>query len=221
MIALYIIGGLLAFIALLLSSPVSVRFFYRETPELILRVWGYPIRLLPRPPEQSALEEKPAQKSKKQTEKTDKPSFLSELHTSLKEDGIGTVLQLMGELAGVLKRTVGKLLRAVTVKNFQLHMRISGKDAAAAATNYGKVCAAFYPLFGALTAGIRVKKHDVDLRPDFVEEGNAVLLDVTARISLWKLTGAALTAGFSLLCLYMKIDNTPADIKERTVNDNG
>ncbi len=201
MIALYIVGGLLAFIALVLSSPVTVRFFFRDTPELILRVWGYPIRLLPR-----ATEQELQKKQKKQTQKTDKPSLLSELQMSLKEDGIGTILQYMGDLADILKRTTGKLLRAVTVKNFQLHMRISGEDAAAVATNYGKVCAALYPLLGVLTSGIRFKKHDVELHPDFLQEGNAVLLDVAARVSLWKLMGAAITVGISLLHLYTTVD---------------
>lgn len=219
MIALYIIGGLLALIALLLSSPVSVRFFYRDTPTLILRVWGYPIKVLPRPPAGEA----PAKATpdiQKDTKQKEKSSFLDELQASFKEDGVGAILHWMGELAEILKRALGRLLRAVTLKELRLEMRISGEDAAAAATNYGKVCAVFYPLLGAVSTGIRIKKHDIDLRPDFMEEGSAVFLDITARISLWRLAGAALAAGFSLLCIYLKMD-AHTDVNERMVNDNG
>lgn len=220
MIALYIIGGLLALIALLLSSPISVHFFCRETPELVLRIWGLPVRMLPRPSVEEAVvstSEKAEQKTEKQ--KKDKPSFLLKLQESLKEDGIGTILQLLGELAGVLKRTIGRLLRAITVKEFRLQMRISGDDAASTAINYGRVCAAFYPLFGAVCAGMRVRHHDVDLRPDFAEEGSAVLVDITACVSLWRLTGAVIAAGWSLLWTYVKLDES--DKSERTVNTNG
>lgn len=224
MIALYIIGGLLALIALVLSSPISVRFFfYREAPELVVRVWGVPKRVLPRPPKKHS-EKKPIKKAKKQKKKTkdEKPSVFKELIDTLKEDGVGSILRMMGELSVILKQAVGGLFRSVTVTNLQLQMRVSGKDAAAAATNYGKVCAAFYPLYGVFRSGVRVKKQDVDIRPDFLEEGNAVLIDVTARISLWKLTGAALKVGWSLLRLYIqKETNETVDIKERTVKDNG
>lgn len=218
MIALYIIGGLLVLIALLLSSPVSVRFYYRDTPELILRVWGCPFRLLPRPPEETHPEKTSISSDPKPKEQ--KPSLLDELQASFREDGVGAVLRWMEQLAGILKRAVGRLLKAVTVKNLCLQMRISGEDAAAAATNYGKVCAVFYPLLGAVSAGIRVNKRAVDLRPDFMLEGAAVLVDVTVGVSLWRLAGAAVAAGFSLLRIYMKMDDY-TDVKERTVNDNG
>lgn len=222
MIALYIIGGLIALIVLLLFSPVSVRFvFSQDEPQLVLRVWGVPRRLLPRAEKKEKAPVKAVRKPSKGglKKKKEKTSLLAELQASFKEDGVSAIVKLMGELAGILKRTVGKLLRAITVKKFHLHMRISGEDVSAAAQNYGRVCAVFYPLLGALNGAMKFERQDVNLHADFFEQGTAVSVEVVARISLWKAMGAALGAVFSLLKMY--VGSTVNDKMEGTEKSNG
>ena len=222
MIALYIIGGLIALIVLLLSSPISLRFvFSQNEPQLVLRVWGVPTQLLPCAEKKEKAPARTVRKPPKRglKKKKEKPSLLAELQTSLKEDGVSAIVKLMGELAGILKRTVGRLLRAITVKKFHLHMRISGEDVSAAAQNYGRVCAAFYPLFGALNGVMKFKKQDVNLYADFFEQGTAVSVEVVARVSLWKVMGAALSTAFSLLKMY--VGSTVNDKTEGMEKSNG
>lgn len=203
MIALYCIGGLLALIVLVLSSPVTVHFVLeKRNVQLVMRVWGIPTTLLPRPEKETDVEGATSSNEEKR-KKREKKFRLSDLQTSLKEDGIGAMLRMIKDVIRIGKSSFGKALRAVTIKRLVLQMRISGADAAAAAQNYGKVCAAFYPLFSAVSSMVRIQKQEVDLRADFLEEGTAVYADIAARISLWRLVGAALTTGVSLLRLYM------------------
>ncbi len=200
MVALYCIGGLLLFLVLLLSSPLSVRCFYRETLQVTLRVWGIPVRLLPRPQVQQRTNKTASEETVK------KPSLLTQLRDTFEQDGVAATLQWLSQLAGLLSKTVGKLLDAVLVKTLQLEMRVSGEDASAVALHYGEFCAAFYPMYALVSTRLDIRKQHIDLRPDFAQEGAAVLLDITARISLWRLLYAALFCGFSLLRMNFKTD---------------
>ena len=214
MIALYCIGGLLALIVLLLSSPVAMHFVLEEQKmRLVLRVWGIPTTLLP-PPEKKADDGNEKSPNGKKGKKQDNPSWFSELQSSIQEDGVGSVIQLIKDVIQVGKSSFGKILRAVTVKHLVLQMRISGADAAASAQNYGKVCAVFYPLFGAMSGLVDIRNQDVDLRADFLEEGTAIYANIIARISLWRLVGAAFTMEISLLRLYMDGNRKDGKVNE-------
>ena len=103
MVALYCIAGLLLLLALLLSTPLSVRCFYREMLQVTLRVWGIPVQLLPRPNVESTTEKAASGKTEK------KPSFLTQLRESFEQDGVGATLQWLSQLAGWLSKTEGKL----------------------------------------------------------------------------------------------------------------
>ncbi len=213
MVALYCIGGLLLLLVLVLSSPLSVRCFYRETLQVTLRVWGFPVQFLPRPKTQQTTGKAASAKTAK------KPSLLTQLRESFEQDGVAATLQWLSQLAGLLSKTVGKLLDAVLVKTLRLEVRISGEDASAVAVHYGEFCAAFYPLYALVSTRLDIRKQHIDLRPDFAQEGAAVLLDVTARISLWRLLYAALYCGFSFLRMTSKIDINGTKRKDGT--DNG
>lgn len=191
MTALYIVGGLLLLVVLLLSSPVSLHFHYSEQPLCTLRVWGAPIRLLPHTEKQTPSKKEGAKPQEK------KPSaLLTELTASFKQDGVAATLHWLGELARLLTDTVGRVLQSVTVTRFQLEMRISGEDASAAAIRFGEVCAVLYPLLSVISCHLRIKKRQVELRPDFEGLGTAVLLDIRCKISLWRVCGALLAALF-------------------------
>ena len=205
MVALYILLGLVALICLLLCSPVSLHFYYREDPRLVLRVWGIPFHLLPSPQKEAA----PATDTPP-APKTEKPSLLKELETTYRQDGLSATLQWVKRLAAVFSRAVGRLLRAVTVKNLRLEMRISGEDAAASAVHYGEVCTVLFPMLAVITGNLRVKRQTVDVRPDFSEQGTAVLIDCRLGISLWRLAGAAIGLGFGMLRLSLSAERAEA-----------
>ncbi len=212
MLALYIFGGLIGLFCLLLSSPISLHLRYEEDVlHLVLKVWGTSFTLLP-----STSKSKTAKKDTASQQKKQKNRLLTELETTFKQDGIGAVLHWMGQLAGMLSRAVGRLLKAVTVKHLKLHMRVSGEDAAAVATNYGMVCSTFYPAYGALCAVVKVKKQDLCIDPDFLEQGSGVLLDMTCRICLWRVLGATIAFLWDLIRLYFSTDTVKT---ERTIQN--
>jgi hypothetical protein len=212
MLALYILGGLIALFCLLLSSPIFLQLRYEEgVLHLILKVWGTPFTLLPSPPKEKIVKKDTVSDNKKQ-----KNRLLVELETTFKQDGVGAVVHWMGQLAGMLSRAIGRLLKAVTVKHLKLHMRVSGEDAAAVATNYGTVCGTFYPAYGALCAVVKVKKQDICIDPDFLEQGSGVLLDMICRICLWRVLGAAIAFFWDLIRLYFSTDTVKT---ERTIQN--
>lgn len=214
MIALYILCGIVAVIALLLSSPVSLYFYFRDDIKLTLRVWGVPIPLLPR------IEKMSTQKPTiSETQIPSKRSKLDEIKETFGIDSVGAVIYWLKHLVSLFTKTLGRLCGAITVRQLRLEMRVSGEDAAAAAVHHGEVCTAVYPLLATLMHFVRIKKHDVDIRPDFLGRGNAVLAEVKANISLWKLAGAAILFLCGLLKIYFKNDTKPKT--ERTVTNNG
>lgn len=200
MSALYIIGGILLFLALLLSSPVSLRFYYNETPLCVLRVWGVPIRLIPRK------EKKTAAKTTATTENTSKkPSaVLTRLQESFEQDGVAATLGFLGEAAKLAATTTGKLLCGIRVRLMRIELRISGEDAAAAAIHFGEVCAVLYPLLSAITCHLRIRKREVEVRPDFEGQGTAALLDIRCGISLWRVCGTLFASLVKFMCIQLK-----------------
>ncbi len=203
MTALYIVGGLLLLVVLLLSSPISLHFHHTDTPRCTLYVWGVPIRLRPRRVKKAAAAaEKLADKGEK------KPSaLLAQLHTSFREDGVAATLVWLAEVAKLLTSSVGRVLRSVTVTRFRLEMRIGGEDAAAAAIHFGEVCAVLYPLLSVIACHLRVKKRRVELHPDFEGLGTAVLVDLRCRISLWRVCGALLAMLAKFIRIQLKQTN--------------
>ena len=215
MVALWIILGVLAFVSLVLSSPVSLS-FHAETGtalQLYLRLWGVPVRLLPRPesPEETVMKSVKSETGKK------KFSLLRELKTTFEEDGVAATVRWLGELTGMAKRATGRLLRAMTVKQLIIALKVSGEDAFATAMHHGETCAVLYPAVAGLTAVIKTKKTDVTVTPDFLSEGTAYVVDVTACVSLWRLAGAAIGCLWDMLRLDLLTAETQQEIPERTV----
>ncbi len=203
MIAVYILGGLFLLIALLLSTPLSVWIYYKEELQIRMTAYGIPIWNYPQATEENVAET--ASSAVKET--PPKENRLAQLRTTFEQDGVAGTLSLLTEVASLLTRAVGRLLRCLTIRLLRIEMRISGDEAADTAMHFGEVCAVFYPLLSAATCGLRVKERQVQLQPDFLGEGTAVLLDVKIRVSLWKLAGAALCIGWDILKIYMRKDD--------------
>ncbi len=199
MTALYIVGGILLFLALLLSSPVSLRFYYNETPLCVLRVWGVPFRLIPREQKQKAIPQKAVAKE------TKKPSaVLSKLQDSFKQDGVAATLLWLGEVAKLLTTSVGKVVCGIKIRLMRVELRIGGEDAAAAAIRFGEVCAVLYPLLSVIGCHLRIQKRDVEIRPDFEGKGTAALLDIRCSVSLWRVCGTLLASFARFIRIQMK-----------------
>ena len=83
-------------------------------------------------------------------------------------EGFEGVLTLLKKTCSYLKTFFGNLLYGVVVDEFYLDLRCTRSDAADTAVFYGEVCAAVFPLLGALAARLRLKKYDVNIYPDYI-----------------------------------------------------
>ena len=195
---LYVLLALLALILLILSIPIAGRIRYDGALSAYVRVLGVRIPLYPR--EEEAEDAQP--KRKKSRTASDKPSKWQELKDLLKQDDLAGTLHFVSEVARLAGRTVGRLLRAVTITNLQLQLLIATGDPADTAQVYGAVCGGLYPALELIGQRMhRVRHRQVRVEPNFLLEQSCARFDIRVRISVWRLIGAALALlwGFVLL----------------------
>lgn len=207
---LFSLLGLLSLVTVLISIPVYGRLTYDG--ELSARVWvlGIPITLMPRPEP----EPKPAsaQSSPKKKKKEKQPSKLKELAELLKQDDLSGTLHFVGEVAVLAGKTVGRLLRSITVNRLDLQMRIATDDVATTAQRYGQVCGVLYPALALIERWVRIRRRNLRVEPNFLVEESAVRFDIRLQVSLWRLLGAALALLWGFLMI--KEQSNPQNKKE-------
>lgn len=193
--AVYVLLALLALVLTVLSVPVTGRVAYDGDLAAHIRVLGVRVPLYPR----DAEEETP--RSSRRRRRTDKPSKWQELKELLKQDDLEGTLHFIGGVARLAGRTVGRLLRSVTVTDVQLQMLIATGDPADTAQRYGQVCGILYPALEIIGRTVRIRRRQLRVEPNFLMERSRARFDIRFRVSVWRLTGAALSLlwGFLLL----------------------
>ena len=63
----------------------------------------------------------------------------------MKQDDVAGTLHFLGEVAALAGKTVGRLLRSITVNRLDLQMRIATDDPSVTAQRYGQICSVLYP----------------------------------------------------------------------------
>ena len=207
----YILLGLAALLLLILLIPVYGRVTYDGALRVRVRVLGVPVTVLPRPKEDSP-PPKNAQKAKKDA--AEKPSKVKELIELLRRDDIERTLHFLSGVASLAGRAVGRLLRAVTVDQLWLQMRIATGDAATTAQRYGQVCGVLYPALELIGQRVRIRRRDLRVEPNFLLDSSAARFDIRLRVSVWRVVcaGIALLWGF----LILNEQDQPQNIKEVT-----
>lgn len=195
---LYGLLGLLLVLIVLLSIPVYGRIAYSGELSAQIRVLGIPITLLPKPEKKPSRSAKAASSTKKGEEK---PSKFKELVSLMKQDDLAGTLHFLHEVARLATKTVGRVLRSVTVNRLDLQLLIATDDPATTAQRYGQVCSVLYPALAGIENVVPIRYRNVRVEPNFLMEKSAVRFDVRLRVSLWRLLGA----GISLLWGFLLI----------------
>ncbi len=203
MAVVYGLLGLLTILLLVLFVPVCGRVRYDGQLCVRLRVWGIPITLLPASPEEKEETKASRPKSKKKKASSKK----EELVALFCEDGVEGTLRLLGRLAALAGRTVGRVLRAVTVDKLELELLIAAEDAADTAVRYGQVCGVLYPALAAISGLVRVKRQHLRVEPNFLVEKSDARLDVRLHIAVYRLVAAGLWLLWRLLFLKISEEN--------------
>lgn len=167
MIALYILGGILLIILLVLFLPVSVHIKFVEDFFVKIKFAGIKVfRIEP---------------SKDETEKTDTGDTVSDKkaeNTAVKESkriflklkekygfsgAVKTVLGFIGDVLAHIK----SLLRHIKIKRVEFSLTVAAEDAAQTAIEYGSVCGVAYPVFAMLESCAEIGFKNINIRSDF------------------------------------------------------
>lgn len=170
MIALTVIGILLAVIAIILFLPVSINLKFEE--DFFVKVKFAFIKIYETKPQKKKY--KANKKRADKDKETEKPSENEigakgkEIFAILKSKygfvgAVRTVLGLFGDMLAHIK----SFLRHIKVKRVLLNITISGDNAAETAINYGKVCAAAYPVTSFLQNCSEIGFKQINIRSDF------------------------------------------------------
>lgn len=190
MLALWIILGILALLALLLVLPLRIYLKYDADGGLRYRVKYLFLTLA-----DSEAPEKPEQPTKKAVEAEKKRSgsgaaakllsFLgledvssaANAKKALNEKGLAEMIRgVFGAVKSLFSR-ISRLVCHGEFRRFDLRIVVGDTDCADAAMNYGELCAAVYPLLAFLESKLKFRRRNVDLRCDFSVESTEAVFD--------------------------------------------
>lgn len=164
MLWLYILLGIVLFIALVMFIPITLRASYKEEFWCAVYIGFVKLQLVPAKPKK----EKKKKKAKKQTQKTEQPKKATEKKPSLiKKYGIEWLFNLIKKVAELAVSALQDFFSHILVKKLSLSISVAGDDAADTAIKYGKYCAVVYPAVGTIVRVVKCKGYGVDINPNF------------------------------------------------------
>ena len=205
MLWLYILLGIVLFIALVMFIPITLRASYKEEFWCAVYIGFVKLQLVPAKPKK----EKKKKKAKKQTQKTEQPKKATEKKPSLiKQYGIEWLLNLIKKVAELAVSALQDFFSQILVKKFSLSISVAGDDAADTAIKYGKYCAVVYPAVGTIVRVVKCKDYGVDINPNFSEKAETEInFDFAARIFAFRLIGLAVKHGINGIKLLAEVKN--------------
>ena len=156
MLALWILLGLCAFLALLLLLPLHI--YLAFTPEAGFSFYARYAFLTIRPdsePNEKLMEQVFTLLGLRDVSST------ANARSAVSAKGVAATLCELGAVLRTLLGRVFWLLHRGTSRRFSLHIAVGAGDPADAALDYGMVCAALYPVLGLLQSAIRFRRPDI------------------------------------------------------------
>lgn len=203
MTALYIIGGILLFIFIMLIIPLGFRIKYDGKATLWVQWLFIKIRLVP--PKEKKKKTSPKRAEDKKPKPNDDDKKESDIKKLYKEFGISGLLDILKRAAELLKDTALKLKKHIVLKHLDINVTVVGNDAADTATKFGYVCAGVYPAVSFISTQIKLKKQSVNITPGFNEKETAINCDAVVKIKPLFLIGIAIGALFKAIKLMLSI----------------
>lgn len=203
MIALYVVLGLLL-LALLL--PAGVRVLYSEGGLLLKLIYG-PLRIQLLPAKKKQPKKEKAKKDKKSGKK--KESKKEPAKTESKEKKGGKLSAIMEYVPPILDFLQDLRVR-LKVRRLILYVCLGGSDPCDTALLYGKLTAGAGGLIAMLEQWFRIKKRDIQVFCDFMEDETKVYADVDVVICPGRLLWLLLRYGWKLLRIFLKQNSKKA-----------
>lgn len=200
MVALIVIGIIVAVIALIMLVPVGADVLY-EGGELRLsaKVCGMLLQLLPKPPRDETRPKKEKKPKKPKKPKPEKPAGEEKPKKKLSF----TRDELLGLLKSVLKG-LGRFRRKLSIDSFMLHYTAAGKDPYDTAMTLAYVNAALSSLGAICYERFRVKQSDVWTDVDFTTERMSLDVGLALTIRIGQIFGVIFSIAFGALGILIK-----------------
>jgi hypothetical protein len=135
----------------------------------------------------------------KETKKSEKKKRINPIKSFYENQGFGGVIELIENTAAAVSTMLKRVIKSIVINELDISMKISSEDSAKTAIQYGKICAITFPAISAICSSVKVKKHDIDIRPDFMESSSNAKFHVVISIVPINITNAALILACQLL----------------------
>ena len=200
---LYILLGIILFIALLMIIPIGVKAGFKDGLKAVLKIGFVPIQLYPPKPKkkkEKKKKEKPKEeKSEEEKKKEKKPSLI-------KEKGIMWLIDLIRDAAGLATGMLKSFFRHLIIKRLNISIAYRGEDADDTAVKYGYFCLAIYPAVSILVKASKCRQYGVDIAPNFNDgEESAYAVDIHAYIRVFWIFALVFRYGFKALKLLLSL----------------
>lgn len=209
--------GILVLLVLFLPVTVFVA-YHRGDLEIRLRVLLFTLRVYPQPEKP----EKPQKKQAKARPKKEKPP-----PPPAKKLELDDVLELLELVQGFLPQvgeTLGFLNRHFTIHRVRVAMLVAGEDAADTALRFGSANGVVYGVYTAAAAVFRVRDAVLDIRPNFLDNGEQ-WLEASGRLSMapWVALWAGIRLGWAAFGTFRPIlfPQKQQNKQEKAVQTNG
>lgn len=174
MVFLYILLGIIAFIALILSVRITINGEFFDEFKLNIKWLFINLQILPANPKKDKppKKEKP-KKEKPQEETVEEPAEPTEKKDNIfvrfyNNQGFDGVVELINNAAKDLGKMFSSFKKHIVLRKLYLWMTISSGDAAQTALDYGRICQKVFPALSFICTNLTVKKYDVEIEPDYL-----------------------------------------------------
>ena len=196
----------LAIIVLLAIMPLGVSVRYDENGPLVRIIVGF-IRLTVVPAKKKPKSEKKPKKEKvKKTKKPkqEKPAEPQPPKTQEQKPAGGSVMDFLPLVKTALD-FLSDFRWKLRVNRLELKLIMAGGDPCDLASNYGKAWMALGNLWPRLESFMVIKKRDVEIECDFVNDQTRVIARVDLTITLGRLLHVVFKHGIRAMIQFMKI----------------
>lgn len=199
---LYIVLGIVLFIALILFIPVGVRADFEGELKVVLKIGFISIPIYPPKPKKEK-EKKPAEE-KKEEKKEEKPK--EKKPNIIQEKGIMWLVDTIREAAKLATGALKSFFKHLKIKHLNISICYCGEDASDTAVKYGYFCLAVYPAVSILVKATGCKKYGVDIAPNFMEgQESRYAVDIQLYIRVFWVVALVFRYGFKALKLILSL----------------
>ena len=213
MIALIIVGVIFALLAVVLFLPITAEVSFDG--EFLFKIKCLGIMIFDNKKIKKAKKTKGKKQNSNQSnaKAPKKEGFFKKTY---KQKGLIGTITYFSEIASFILKKLLWLLKRFKFRRFKLDITVASHDAATTAIQYGKVCAAVYPVISLLQTAIDFKPNKLDISADFKTQKPSVMISVLVKTRVLYLIIATL----GVLSQFIKLQRKEREKYERKQSEN-